>query len=203
MCTEIGAVNRVSGRSSSQAGLSLIELIMFIVIVGVGLAGILSVLNLTAQKSADPMIRKQMLAAAESLLEEVELMPFTYCDPDDTNVLTATSPAISPTGCATLVEGTTTIPAAETRGSSTNPFDNVGDYGGTTGTLTISPLTDVSNNPIGMLAGYSATVNIATSALGGIAATESLLITVTVTASNGESLALSGYRTRYAPNSTQ
>ena len=197
MCTEIRTVNRRSWRSGSQAGLSLIELVMFIVIVGIGVAGILSVLNLTAQKSADPMIRKQMLAAAESLLEEVELMPFTYCDPDDPAVLTALNPA----GCVTA-EGTTTIPAGEGRGTAT-PFDNVGDYGGTAGTLTISPLTDVSNSPIGMLAGYSATVNVATSALGGIAAADSLLITVTVTASTGESLALSGYRTRYAPNATQ
>jgi MSHA pilin protein MshD len=189
--------------SSGQAGLSLIELIMFIVIVGVGLAGILSVLNITAQRSADPMIRKQMLAAAESLLEEVELMPFTYCDPDDANVLNAGGPAIGPGNCATMVEGTTTIPVGESRGNASAPFDNVGDYGGTTGTLTISPLTDVSNSAIGMLGGYSATVNVATSALGGIAVSESLLITVTVTASTGESLALSGYRTRYAPNSTQ
>ena len=203
MCIDIDVVNGVCGRARSQTGLSLIELIMFIVIVGIGLAGVLSVLNLTAQKSADPMIRKQMLAVAESLLEEVELMPFTYCDPTDANVLTATSPTISPTGCATLVEGTTTIPAGESRGSAATPFNNVGDYGGTTGTLTISPLTDVSNSSIGMLAGYSATVNVATSALGGIAAAESLLITVTVTASTGESLALSGYRTRYAPNATQ
>ena len=197
MCTEIRAMNRRSGSNRSQAGLSLIELVMFIVIVGIGVAGILSVLNLTAQKSADPMIRKQMMAAAESLLEEVELMPFTYCDPDDPAVLTAPNAA----GCVTA-EGTTTIPAGEGRGTAT-PFDNVGDYGGTTGTLTISPLTDVSNSAIGMLAGYSATVNVATSALGGIAAADSLLITVTVTASAGESLALSGYRTRYAPNSTQ
>jgi MSHA pilin protein MshD len=47
----------VGGR---QAGISFIELIMFIVIVGIGVAGILSVLNVTAQKSADPMTRKQM-----------------------------------------------------------------------------------------------------------------------------------------------
>ena len=193
MCTEIRTMNWRFGRNRSQAGLSLIELVMFIVIVGIGVAGILSVLNLTAQKSADPMIRKQMLAAAESLLEEVELMPFTFCDPDDPAALTAPNPA----GCVTA-EGTTTIPVGEGRGTAT-PFDNVGDYGGTT----ISPLTDVSNSSIGMLAGYSATVNVATSALGGIAAAESLLITVTVTASTGESLSLSGYRTRYGPNATQ
>jgi MSHA pilin protein MshD len=167
---------------------------MFIVIVSLGIAGILSVLNLTAQKSADPMVRKQMLAIAEALLEEVELMPSTYCDPQDANVLTAASPA----GCATLVEGTTTIPASETRGSLTDPFDNVGDYGGSTGTLTIAPITGLSgaSGP----AGYSATVNVATSALGGIGAADSLLVTVTVSGPGGGSIALSGYRTRYAPN---
>ena len=197
MCIEIRPVNRVPVLSPSQAGLSLVELIMFVVIVSVGVAGILSVLDLTVQRSADPMIRKQMLAVAESLLEEVELMPFTICDPDDSAVLTAAITA----DCA-VAEGTTTIPAGEGRGTAT-PFDNVGDYGGSIGTLTISPLTDVSNNAIGMLAGYSATVSIAPSSLGGITAAESLLITVTVSTSTGESIALSGYRTRYAPNSTQ
>ncbi len=66
-----------------QHGISLIELIMFIVIVSVALAGILLVMNVTTKGSADPLIHKQALAIAESLLEEVELMPFTYCDPDD------------------------------------------------------------------------------------------------------------------------
>src|SRR5258706_2133797 len=123
--------SRMPTYSLAQAGLSLIELIMFIVIVGIGIAGILRVLNLTAQKSADPMIRKQMLAVADSLLEEVELMPFTYCDPDDANVLTAAGPTISPTDCASLVEGTTTVPAGESRGTAPL-FDNVADYGGST-----------------------------------------------------------------------
>ncbi len=68
-----------------QLGISLIELIMFIVIVSVALAGILLVLNVTTKSSADPLVHKQALAIAESLLEEVELMPFTYCDPDDVN----------------------------------------------------------------------------------------------------------------------
>ena len=56
-----------------QAGLSLIELVMFIVIVGVAVAGVLSVMNVTTRHSADPMIRKQAQAIAESLLEEIEL----------------------------------------------------------------------------------------------------------------------------------
>ncbi|MFA6986493.1 MAG: prepilin-type N-terminal cleavage/methylation domain-containing protein, partial [Arenimonas sp.] len=52
-----------------QAGLSLIELVMFIVIVGVAVAGVLSVLTVTAQHSADPMIQKQAQAIAEAMLE--------------------------------------------------------------------------------------------------------------------------------------
>jgi len=70
-------------RLSRQGGLSLIELVVFIVIVSVSIAGIFLVLNRATQTSADPVARKQALAIAESLLEEIELMPFTLCDPDD------------------------------------------------------------------------------------------------------------------------
>lgn len=59
-----------------QKGISLIELIMFIVIVSVALAGILLVMNVTTKSSADPLIHKQTLAVAESLLEEIELQDF-------------------------------------------------------------------------------------------------------------------------------
>ena len=55
--------------TSRQRGLSLIELIMFIVIVGSALAGVLSVLNFTTKSSADPMVRKQALAIAEQIRE--------------------------------------------------------------------------------------------------------------------------------------
>ena len=76
-----------------QRGISLVELIMFIVIISVALTGILLVMNQTTAHSADPMIRKQALAIAESILEEVELMPFTYCDPDDPNAASAVTAA--------------------------------------------------------------------------------------------------------------
>ena len=60
-----------------QRGLSLIELVMFIIIVGVGVAGILLVFNVTTKASADPLIQKQMLAIAEAMMEEVQAKPFT------------------------------------------------------------------------------------------------------------------------------
>lgn len=70
-------------------GLSLVELIMFIVIVGAAVAGIIGMIGIATKSSADPMIRKQALAIAEAMLEEVRLQPFTYCDPDDPAAATA------------------------------------------------------------------------------------------------------------------
>jgi MSHA pilin protein MshD len=66
-----------------ERGLSLVELILFIVIVGAAVAGIIAMISMTTQSSADPMVRKQALSIAEAMLEEVRLQPFTVCDVDD------------------------------------------------------------------------------------------------------------------------
>ena len=50
-------------------GFTLIEVIIFIVVVGAGLAGILSVSTTVVKSSADPMVRKQAAALADSILE--------------------------------------------------------------------------------------------------------------------------------------
>ncbi len=54
-----------------QRGFTLVELIIFIVVVGAGLAGILSVSNQVVRSSADPMLTKQSVTLAESLMEEI------------------------------------------------------------------------------------------------------------------------------------
>jgi MSHA pilin protein MshD len=168
-------------------GITLVELLVFIVVVSVGLAGVLAVYNTVVRRSADPLVAKQMTAVAEALLEEVQLMPFTFCDPDDANALTANSPA----DCA---GGT----PAETRGDNVNPFDNVADYNG----LSLPAITDIAGNSVPGLAGYSASINVTPTALGVIPASEALQITVTVTGPGGETFALSGFRTRFAPRAT-
>jgi MSHA pilin protein MshD len=61
---------------SSERGLSLIELIMFIVIVSVAVAGMMLSMNAITGYGADPLIRKQALTVAESLLEEIESQSF-------------------------------------------------------------------------------------------------------------------------------
>jgi MSHA pilin protein MshD len=68
--------------SSRQKGFTLIELIIFIVVVGAGLAGILAVSTNVVKSSADPMVRKQAMALADSILEEI--LQKEYADPDGT-----------------------------------------------------------------------------------------------------------------------
>ena len=200
----------------NQRGVSLIELIMFIVIVGVALAGILLVMNVTTKSSADPLVHKQALAIAESLLEEVELMPFTYCDPNDANAAGATGTAACTGGAAASQDKggaalTSPTPGTETRYSATDPFDNVADYGGcqmNTGVANACDSTgsggirDITNTAIAALNGYRATVDVirAGLALGLPADDAALRITVSVTGPDGLPVVIEGVRTRYAPN---
>lgn len=72
-----------------QRGLTLIELILFIVIVAAAVAGVLAVFNQVVQSSADPLARKQAIVVAESLLEEILAVPYTCPDSSCTAVTTA------------------------------------------------------------------------------------------------------------------
>jgi MSHA pilin protein MshD len=174
-------------RLARQRGLTLIELIFFVIIVTAGLAGVLLVLNQTTSRSADPMVRKQMLAIAESVLEEVRLQNFGWCDPDDANATTATSTA----GCAGGA-----LPA-ETRGSATAPWDQVTDYNNAALTTSLAG----TAFPLGYSAAVTVTPEALGPAAGPVAAGEALRIRVTVTwAATNETVMLEGYRTRYAPN---
>jgi MSHA pilin protein MshD len=187
--------NACSSSAAKQRGVSLIELIMFIVIVSTALAGILSVMNITTRSSADPLVHKQALAIAESLLEEVELMPFTFCDPDDADASTAAAPVVGAGGCAATVEGGGPE-AGEARYSAVTPFDNVNDYNGFA--MGAGATLDITGTNTGV-AGYAAAVAVAPVVLAGVAAGDALRIIVTVTGPDAVPVVVEGIRTRYAP----
>jgi MSHA pilin protein MshD len=190
----------------AQAGISLIELLMFIVIVSVGLAGILSVMNVTTRASADPLLRKQAAAIAESLLEEVELHPFTYCDPDDALAATATSSA----GCTGGLAGSEDklpltfegVAPPETRYADPR-FDNVSDYNGF---AMNNGIVDITNTTIAGLESYSASVTVtqvgASPQFAGLSLPNEdvLQIDVRVTSGSNVDITVTGYRFRYSPN---
>ncbi|HMX16842.1 MAG TPA: prepilin-type N-terminal cleavage/methylation domain-containing protein [Rhodocyclaceae bacterium] len=171
-----------------QAGVTLIELVVFMVVISVGVAGILSVFQLVVGRSADPLPRKQALAIADGLMEEILAAGFTWCDGADPNLETAASAA----GC-------TTAEAIGPEAGNARPYDNVNDYNG----LTLAAVTDLSNTIAGP-AGYTASVTVANATIGPAGSTVggggALLVTVTVSDPFGGSVALQGVRTRYDPN---
>jgi MSHA pilin protein MshD len=142
------------------------------VIVGVAMAGIISSINVNVQHSADPVVKKQALAIAESMLEEVMLQNFS-------NPSGGYTPSASPP------------PIAER-----NQFDDVGDYQGYTSSGVYSM--DNLSVPISGLSDYTVSVLVVpTTDLNGIPATKAKRITITVTGPLSTRVILESYRTDY------
>jgi len=172
----------IKSSSMWQRGISLIELVIFIVIISVALMGILGVMNQVTAHSADPLIHKQALAAAESLLEEVELQDFSM-----PSGVTATSGAVNASNRAAGYHI-----VSEYNNFKTNFYNNNG-----IGAAGIYPVSGVT--PIAGLENYTADVNVVpeAAAWNGITAGSAVLITVTVANPQNDSVQISGYRTAY------
>ena len=150
-------------------GFTLMEMIVFIVIVAVALTAMLSIFDLTARASADPVQPKQAMLVAESMLEEILLKP--YANPSGGYA------AACPATC------------------DRSRFDDVGDYNGYA-SRGVYALDDLAT-PVPGLGNYNVAVAVAGATLGANGnAVAGLRITVTVSV-NGASYPLSGYRFNY------
>lgn len=180
---------------------------MAIMVISVSVTGLLMVFNYSVRHSGDPMVRKQAVAIAEAMLNEVLAQPFTYCDPQDAANEAATPPA-STAACTGGAAGSQDRgggalgpqPSGEGRFNATNPFDNVADYHGYATNSVIYGMDDGANR-ITALDGYSVSVTVSRAgATFSLAADAALRVDVRVTG-RGETVTLTGYRFRYAPHS--
>lgn len=198
MCTRGPDMHAGRAGNDRQAGISLIELVIFIVVVSIGVVGILSVMNVTTKASAGPLVRKQALAIAESLLEEIELQAFTFCFPSDPKYADPTPPS-SAAGCTAGMseDALPAAPRVTNAAGVAREAQNVSDY---RNFAMANPIRDINGNTITELAGYSAAVAISQPAFTGVAANDALKIDVTVIGPANTAITLTGYRMRYAPN---
>lgn len=155
-----------------QSGFTLVELIISMVIISISLTGILSVMNLTVSRSADPMIQSQAIAIAESYLEEI--LAKDYCE-DVTDAV----------NCP-LISGSE---SGETRAT----FNDVDDYNGLSDTGVI----DSSATAITALSSYDVSVAVAVVSSGDFSGVTAKKVTVTVSHAAIGSIDLLGYRSSY------
>jgi len=172
-----------------QAGVTLIELIISIVVITVAVVGVLAAMNTAVRHSADPMLQTQANAIAQSYLEEIMLRAF--CDPDldldpDQNCDVGNLPGTA--DCMVCLE------PVEPDGRAV--YDNVCDYHN----LNDAGAVDQNGADIVGLEGYSVRVTVATDdTLNGLqgASCEVLRVDVQVTHSAGVDTTVSAYRANY------
>ena len=193
----------MSIKHARQQGVTLVELIMFMVIISIALAGIVQVMRFTTANSADPLRRKQALMIAEALLEEVRQAGFTRCDPRSND-----AEPVTETAKCNIKENFGNEGAPDK--GYVRPYDNVNDYVGESGVAVAAfsnadgTLLDALGRPMDV-SGYSATLAVMPDKLGNIPAgnsadSEALRIRVVVSYAGDQSVTLDGYRARYLPD---
>lgn len=155
--------------------MTLVELVMAIVILSVGIAGVLSAFVVMARSSADPLVRKQMLSIAEQMMEEITLQPFAAAAPAQVN---------TPGAC----------PSRES-------FNDILDYDNLS---TTGGFCDSTGTPLPQLATYNVEVQVnPTASLATVSGTGNLgsgkVYRIVVTVTHGsDRMELTGWRTDYA-----
>jgi MSHA pilin protein MshD len=151
-----------------MAGVTLVELIIAIVIVGVALAGLVAAFTRANRASADPVATQQMLAIAESMMEEVLLKPFEQV-PDE-------------------VAAPTRAQYNDVRDFDTNDTDTAPGYAS-------NGIRNIDGGAIAGLETYSVSVRVNRVALDAVPNGDALRVVVTV-GHAGQQLALTGWRTK-------
>ena len=156
---------------SQKNGFTLIELIVFIVIVSVALTGLISVFNQSVINSSDPVVQIRALECAQAKMDEV--LARKYAD---------NTPVGGVPACGSFDSGSPIVACAAI--ANDTALDDVGDYN--------FAATDTSKSNCSI----SVTVVNAGDDLG-IENTQARRITVTAASDGGGQMTLSAYRVNF------
>ncbi|MEW5791783.1 MAG: type IV pilus modification PilV family protein [Pseudomonadota bacterium] len=173
-------------------GFTLIELIVFIVIIGVALGGVLLAIDHAARHSADPMLQTRAAELGQAYLDEILPKKFDQNTGNDgqTPRCGSTDPGSLP--CSTVLgpEGGETRPT----------FNDVDDYNGRNDSPPVDALGNVldGSNDHPDYRGYSVAVAVSYAGADlGLPNTEAKRVTVTVTTPQGDTFPFAAYRTNF------
>jgi len=173
-------------KQHQQAGFTLVETIIVIVLVGVMMAGMTALFINNVGNSHRPYLRQKALAVSNAFIDEILRKQWNEATPLGGGCVNTASGSCA-TGPAVIAIGTD--------GESRATYDDIDDYHG----LNQSPPQDSSGTDIPGYAGY--TVNISVVQPGAnwnaVPAADVRLITVSVTSSNNETLSVFAYRVNF------
>jgi MSHA pilin protein MshD len=195
-----------------QHGFTLIELVMYILIVGITVAGLSTLYVNSVARSSEPLQRERARTMASSYLEEILGKPWNENTPDGGGCVQSGSGRCA-AYCGAFTPGSCPSPVCARSGPNCQPansaasigtdlgettrtdFDDVDDYDG----LNACPPTDATGSAVTGLQGYCATVSVSApgASWNGIPAADALLIEVEVTTPGGEAIRLEAYRVNF------
>lgn len=169
-----------------QAGFTLIETIIVIVLVGAMMAGMTSLFVTNVGNSHRPYLRQKALAVANAFMDEILRKRWNEATPLGGGCVNTGSGAC-PAGPAAIGIGAD----GETRAT----YDDIDDYNG----LNQSPPQDSSPAAMPGYTGYTVAVAVTqpAAAWNGVPAADVRLITVSVTSPSNETIAVSAYRVNF------
>lgn len=181
-------MNKYSVNTSArqrQAGFTLIETIIVIVLVGAMMAGMTTMFMTNVGNSHRPFLRQRALAVVNAFMDEIQHKRWNEATPIGGGCVNAG--ASCPAGPAAIAIGTD----GDTRAT----YDDIDDYNG----LNQTPPQNSAGVDMPGYAGFTVNVSVAqpAGAWNGIAAADVRLITVSVTSPSNETIAISSYRVNF------
>jgi MSHA pilin protein MshD len=166
-------------------GFTLVELVIFMVIVGIAVGGVTLAFVQSTRTIHEPVIRQRALAVANAYMDEILRKRWNENTPVEGGCVQ---------GGAWCSSGLTAAAIGVDAGEAGRAdYDDLDDYAG----ITDEAPTDQSGNPMPGYAGFSVTVTVDSPAWAGIASADVRRVTVAVRTPTGETLSVRGYRVNY------
>lgn len=168
-----------------QRGVTLIELVISIVVMGIAMAALMQAFSISINQSGDPLWRNKTLKLAQLYLDEIIAKNYDHATP------VGGLPVEASPGCSAADLGPE---GAEDRES----YNDVDDYDG----YSESPPTGVTDVDLSGYAGYTVSIEVecdgdsvaAENTAGTVSDNHAKLITVSITTPYNDTLSLSAYK---------